>query len=77
MIPLHVSSILRLEEHYSSPVVRLVLNKAARRARRSFRNVVGRVHGDIEGITTNDLVEMRGVFHAGIDKWVGSLDNEL
>lgn len=74
---LHVRSVLGLEEHDRSPVVRLVLDKAAGSALRKCGRVLGWVHGDVESITPNNLVKMGSVLHAGVDERICSFDDKL
>jgi hypothetical protein len=76
-VNLHVSTVLCLEEHNRSPVVRLVLNEAARRALGRCSDIVARIHCDIECITSNDLVKMRRILHARVHKRIRSLNYEL
>lgn len=73
-----VASVLVVEEHDCCPVVRKVLLECARCASgQSCEVVLDWVHGDVEGVSSNDLVKMRRVQHTRIDDWVGTLDNEL
>jgi hypothetical protein len=76
-LDLHVTSVLSLEEHDRSPVVRFILREAARCARGSLGNVVGRIHGNVERISTDNLMKMRGVLHAGVHKRIGPFNDEL
>jgi hypothetical protein len=73
----NVCSVLRLEEHNSSPVVRLVLNEAAGGALGQLCRVVGGVHGYVKRVTSDNLMEMRRVLHSGVDERVSSLDDKL
>jgi hypothetical protein len=54
-----------LKVHDCSPIVGEVFGEAACRARGLVANVA--VHGGIEGISTNDLVQMRRGDVAGLD----------
>jgi hypothetical protein len=74
---LHVGSVLRLEEHDRGPVVGLVLNEAARCARRKRSGILTRIHGNVESIASDDLMKMRSVLHARVDQRISSLDDEL
>jgi hypothetical protein len=70
-------TVLCLEKHHSSPVVRFILDEAAGSALRKLRGVVCGVHGDVEGVTSDDLMKMRCVLHAGVDKRICSFDDKL
>lgn len=73
-----VRPFLILEEHDGRPVVRHVLGEGAGCAGRLLHEVVAvHVHGDIEGVAADDLVEMRRVEHARVDQGVDSVDDEL
>jgi hypothetical protein len=65
-----------LEEQNGSPVVGEIFRETASRACRQASQVIVGVHGNVEGISTNDLVKMRGD-----DTWgyqgVKALNNEL
>lgn len=74
---LHVCAVLRLEEHDRGPVVRLVLNEVAASAGRQLGRILAGIHGDIERVTSDDLMKMRCVLHARVDKRICSLNNEL
>lgn len=37
----------------------------------------GRVHGDVEGVTSDDLMQMRGVCLSRIDDRVDTVDDQL
>jgi hypothetical protein len=69
--------VLGLVEHDGGPVVGLVLLERARSARRGFEVVRGRIHGDVERVPTNDLVQVRRVSLARIDEGVDAVDDEL
>jgi hypothetical protein len=56
-----------LEVHDGGPVVRLVLLELAGRASSGLGEVGVGVHGDVESITTNDLVDVGG-HTAGVDQ---------
>ena len=72
-----VGSVLVVEEHNSSPVVRLVLNEAARCASGQLSRVIVGVHSHVEAIAANDLVEMGSVLHPRVDEGICSLNNKL
>lgn len=73
----NVAAVLVLEEHDCRPVVGLVLHKAARCAGGKFGWVVGWIHGDVERVTSDNLMQMGRVLHPRVDKWVCSLDYKL
>lgn len=56
-----------LEEEHCRPVVGEVLGRGTGCACCRRRDVCGRVHGDIEGIASNDLVDMCRRDLAGVD----------
>jgi len=73
-----VCAVLGLVEHDGGPVVGLVLLERARRARRLGRQIVGLgVHGDVERVSTDDLVQVWRVGLAGVDQRVDTVDDEL
>ncbi len=73
-----VGAVLGLEKHDGRPVVGLVLVEAARRARRPLGQVVvNRCHGQVERVAAHDLMEMRRVAKAGIDKGVNPVYHKL
>lgn len=61
-----------LKVHDGGPVVRLVLLELAGRASGKLGQVVVGVHGDVEGVTTNDLMDVGG-HTAGINQSAPSL----
>lgn len=64
-----------LEEHDGSPVVGEVLGKRASRAASSVADVtIGNVHGCVESISTDDLVQMGRRDLARLDEGVETLD---
>jgi hypothetical protein len=65
-------SVLVPEVHDGSPVVGLVLLELATRAGRHLGDVVVEVHGDIESVTTDDLVDVSGHL-ARVDQGVSAL----
>ena len=68
----------RLEVHGGGPVVAEIFRVRARGASRCLgRIMVGRVHGEVERVTADDLVRMRGGVHAGADDRVGPFNHEL
>lgn len=70
-----VCSVLGLEEHDGGPVVRLVLLEGAGRACGRSQVVSSGVHGDVERVTTDQLVQVRSVRHTGVDQGVDTVDN--
>jgi hypothetical protein len=72
-----VGAVLSLEEHNSSPVVRLVLVEAASRALGELGEVVCWVHGDVKSVTSNNLMKMGSVLLARVDERICSLNNQL
>lgn len=73
-----VLPVLALEEHDGSPVVGKVLHKGARSASRLAHHVVGlRVHGDVERVSADNLVQVRRVEHSRVDEGVDAVDDEL
>jgi len=73
-----VPAVLGLEEHDGSPVVGKILNEGAGRASGLGGEIVlGGVHGNVERVTTDNLVKMGGVEHAGVDNGVDTVDDEL
>lgn len=66
-----------LEEHDRGPVVRLVLVERARCAGGQRGGIVGRVHSDVEGVTSDNLVKMGSVLHARVDERIRSLNDQL
>ena len=72
-----VAAVLVLEEHDGGPVVGLVLGERTRRALGGLGVVNLGVHGNVESITTDDLVKMGSVLHAGVHEGISSLNNEL
>jgi hypothetical protein len=72
-----VGAVLGLEEHDCSPVVRLVLNEVAACASRELGWILAGIHGDVERVTSHDLVEMRSVLYARVDKRICSLNDKL
>ena len=73
-----VAAVRVLEEHDGRPVVGHILGEAARRAGGGAGHVVRlRVHGGVEGVASDDLVQMGRVEHAGVDQGVGTLDDQL
>lgn len=69
----------RAEVHDGGPVIAKVVGEGAGGAGRGGGWVVagGRVHGDVEGVAADDLVEVRGGGRAGVDEWVETLDDQL
>ena len=72
-----VATVLVLEEHDGCPVVRLVLDEAARRALGELGRVVVGVHGDVKRISSNNLMKMGREFHARVDKGIRSFNDQL
>jgi len=73
-----VGAVLGLEEEDGGPVVGHILLEAARRAGRLLDQVmVGRVHGDVEAVAADDLVQMGRVELTRVDDGVGPLDDKL
>jgi hypothetical protein len=72
-----VAAVLVLEEHDGGPVVGLVLYEAARCALGLLGDILRRIHGDVEGVSSNDLMKMGGELHAGVDKGIRPLNNQL
>jgi len=69
-----VGPITRLEVHDSGPVVGEVLREAAGGASSPLRNVRCGVHGRVEAISSDDLVQMGRRDDAGLDDGVEALD---
>jgi len=67
-----VRAVRMLEEHHGGPVVGEVLSKGACRASTSFTDIA--VHGCVEGISTDNLVEMCRWDFARLNDWIESLD---
>ncbi len=73
-----VAAVGVLEEHDGGPVVGHILGEAAGRAGGHAGWVIRvRVHGRVEGVTSDDLVKVGSVEQAGVDQGVGTLDDEL
>lgn len=72
-----VAAILVLEEHNGGPVVGLILLETAGCALGELSRVLGWVHGDIEGITADDLVKMGSELHARVNQGIRSLNDQL
>ena len=68
-----VGAVRVLEEHDGSPVVREVLGEGAGGAGSLLSDVT--LHGDVEGISTDDLVEMSRGDDVGLDEWVKALNS--
>lgn len=73
----NVRSVLVVEEHNSGPVVGLVLDEGARRAGGKLSGVIVGVHGNVEAVATNDLVQMGSVLQSRVDERIRSLDDKL
>ena len=73
-----VGPVLGLKEHDGGPVIGQVLNEAARGAGRSGYEVVsGGVHGQVERVAADDLMEMGRVSLARVDEGIDTVDDEL
>ena len=73
-----VRAVLVLEEHDGRPVVGLVLGEGARGAGGLAGKIVAiGVHGDVERVTTDDLVKMGREEHARVDDGVDTVDGQL
>ena len=73
-----VAAVAGLEEHDGGPVVGQVLDEAARRARRLGREVVlADLHGQVERVAADDLVQVGRVADARVDEGVDAVDDEL
>lgn len=72
-----VGSVLGLVEHDGGPVVGLVFLECARCTGGGGQIMDLRVHGDVQGVTTDQLVKMRSVLHAGVDQGVDSVNDQL
>ena len=66
------------EEKNGGPIVGQVFGGNTGRAGcRRGHVVCDWIHGDIEGVATDDLVEMGRGSHAGVDERVKAVDDEL
>jgi len=66
-----VGAIAGLEKEHGCPVVGKVLSGLARRAGRDRSHVILlRVHGNVEGVAADDLVQVRGGGNTGVDEAV-------
>ena len=63
-----------LEEQVSSPVIREVLCHLAGRASASGTNITS--HGDVKGISANDVMQMRGRVRASLNDGVKTLNSQ-
>ena len=73
-----VPPVIALEEHDGGPVVGKVLYKGARGAGGLAHEVMGLwVHGDVERVSADNLVQMGRVEHARVDEGVDAVDDEL
>jgi hypothetical protein len=66
------------ERKGNSPVVALVLNETARGARRALGQIIGDwLHGQVEAISTDDLVKVRSIAHSWVNQGIDAIDNQL
>ena len=73
-----ICAVLRLEEHDGRPVVGQILLEGAGCAGGLAGQVVSlRIHGDVEGVSSDDLMKMGSVLLARVDDRVNTVDDEL
>lgn len=69
-----VCSVAGFEVHNGGPVVGKILGESAGCASGSLADIFGRVHGRVEAVTTDDLVEMRRGDDTRLDERVETLN---
>jgi len=70
-------AVVSVEVHVGCPVVGKILRESARCAGRLLGRVVhAGLHGRVERVAANDLVDMGGLQHAGVDEGIETFDDQ-